>query len=437
MKFSKFALYCCCLALSSCSDREKKLNIVDERLDETLSRNVPQDANILASSAEFASKIFLKYQQAYNTESDIMFFSPWKSTFKPYIDRDYLSSVKGKYAENLHKWTSSEIAELKKNAAMNDCPSRRIKAISIRNTMSYILPTEKPFFEDINRLGGGYPFNENISNMIYIGTPLLILHVTADKAWFLVAYPRSVWPRSLGWVKANDVAFVDEPFIRQYIKSELFVSINDDVVLLSESGRFLSNACMGTILPGTNSELFVPCMGKNGYAEITKCRSSSFVKKPYAFTRDNLIEITRKFLGTKYGWGGYLNNRDCSIMTRDFTTIFGILIPRSSKNQLRQEGCVSIKNISDKSSFLRATAIPFLTLIGWKGHVMLYVGSYADKAVFIHNVCGIKIGENEEGRYVIGKTILSSFDLSKEIESSSKTLEDKVELMYDISAAVR
>jgi hypothetical protein len=312
---------------------------------------------------------------------------------------------------------------------MDSCPSVRIKAIAIKNTMSYRVPTEKPFFSDITKPGESYPFNNNIMNLISLGTPLLVMHISADKAWFLVSNCRFS-----GWVPTSDVAFVDENFIKEYTNNELFVAIDDDISLLSDdsSHRFLSKARMGVILPCTKGKkLLVPYMKDNGYAGFKRCSNHSFVKKPYAFTGEHIIEIAKKFLGTKYGWGGYLEDRDCSMMIRDFATIFGIFLPCGSGGMLFSKGHKSITG--DKDDFLKKNATPFLTIVGTKGHVMIYVGTYKGKPILWHNIWGMRLGKQELGRYVIGKTVLTDLGFCGDIEDTSGSLgQKKADTMFDI-----
>ncbi|GHT97078.1 hydrolase Nlp/P60 [Alphaproteobacteria bacterium] len=411
------------IALSACSG-DRRLCVVDENLDAMLARDVPQDASILASSAEYSAKILTKSQQNMLDEKfNKIFFSPW--TDEVILPEARELFIPDGHGENLHRWSFQERKKIRDNIRAQAYPSVKIKAIAIRNTMSYISPTEKPFFENIKLPGGSYPFNENIQSMIYLGMPLLITHISADKAWFYVScYMFS------GWVKADDIAYVDESFIKSYMQNQLFISIDDDVQLVSDN-CLVSVAHMGAILAGAEKGLIVPHMIENGYAGIEVCQSDSFVKKPYAFTGEHIIEITKKLLGTKYGWGGYLNNRDCSSMTHDFMAIFGIFIPRNGNAQLTMSGYKSLKNVWNRSDFIKKNGIPFLTLVGEKGHVMLYVGTYEEKSIFLNNMWSIKRGEHRDGRYVIGKTILNTLGFGDKVENS-EIMNERAHLMRNV-----
>ncbi|MDR1267575.1 MAG: SH3 domain-containing protein [Holosporales bacterium] len=410
--------------LSSCSREE--LCVVDAGLDEVLSKNIPQDINLLKESADIASKAFLeKNQQTSNEAYNRMFYAPWMDDFSPIIDKLHLAAPSG-HAENLHKWRPQERKKLEENAALSLAPSIKVKAIAIRTTMAYRAPTEKPFFRDIRKPGTSYPFNDNIASMIYLGTPLRILHVSFDRAWFLVGNYRFV-----AWVKANDVAFVDENFIKSYFSHKLSVAIEDGCPLLTENHQFLGMSHIGMLLPKATDGVLVPSFKKDGFAELRFCRTIAFVEKPYRFTEDHILALSKKLLGTKYGWGGFLENRDCAQTIRDFMAVFGA--NGSIYIHCDPQKFISLKG-RDKANFLKENATPFLTVIGCKGHVMLYVGSFNGYPVLFHNLWAIRTGE--DGRYVVGKTILSTTQFGKGIENSSTCIDDKAVFMYDVSKGV-
>lgn len=43
---------------------------------------------------------------------------------------------------------------------------------------------------------------------------------------------------------------------------------------------------------------------------------------PLAFNSNNRIRILNQLLNEPYGWGGLLNNRDCSSFTQDYFATF-------------------------------------------------------------------------------------------------------------------
>ena len=74
--------------------------------------------------------------------------------------------------------------------------------------------------------------------------------------------------------------------------------------------------------------------------------------------------------------------------------------------------------------------VPFLTLVGKKGHVMLYVGHYKNKPVFMHNIWAVPSKFGSADRYVIGKTVLTSSQFGGDVSSDkTRSLEEAISLM--------
>jgi hypothetical protein len=105
-------------------------------------------------------------------------------------------------------------------------------------------------------------------------------------------------------------------------------------------------------------------------------------------------------------------NRDCSAMTRDFMTPFGIWLNRNSSQQAEQGKRIELAGLSpeDKEKTILEHAIPFRTLIWMPGHVTLYLGGYQGQPVILHNTWGLKTKTltGKEGRHIIGRTVLTS-----------------------------
>ena len=75
---------------------------------------------------------------------------------------------------------------------------------------------------------------------------------------------------------------------------------------------------------------------------------------PIAMTPANFARLGNQILGQHYGWGGMLGLRDCSAMTRDLMTPFGIWLPRGNgitptnvTNATKKDFCV--QRMYDKS----------------------------------------------------------------------------------------
>jgi hypothetical protein len=128
-------------------------------------------------------------------------------------------------------------------------------------------------------------------------------------------------------------------------------------------------------------------------------------------------------LTESYGWGGVDFTRDCSSTTQDYFAPFGIWLPRNSYAQSRAGHYTSFKGLSkeEKEALILKEAIPFVTLIYSKGHIMIYVGKYNNKPIIYHNVWGVKTVKNgKKGRYIIGRTVITTLELGKELEGKNE-----------------
>ena len=121
-----------------------------------------------------------------------------------------------------------------------------------------------------------------------------------------------------------------------------------------------------------------------------------------------------------YGWGELLNHRDCSALTRDFIAPFGIYLGRNSASQKYSGKYYDLENINaqDKKEFILKNAIPFLTLVYLKGHIMLYIGEENGEPLVFHNIWGVKtLDENKTmGRFIIGRAVVTTLNPGRELK---------------------
>lgn len=133
-------------------------------------------------------------------------------------------------------------------------------------------------------------------------------------------------------------------------------------------------------------------------------------------------------MGEKYGWGGMFGNRDCSMFLHDILGNFGFYLPRNSQAQMNSENNknqdsalyfdLSQFNSEQKKHQLVKNAIPFGTLLGMRGHIMLYLGEIEGQIYVLHDIWGLRTLQNEtqEGRKIIGKLAVTSLEIGKNIQ---------------------
>jgi hypothetical protein len=171
-------------------------------------------------------------------------------------------------------------------------------------------------------------------------------------------------------------------------------------------------------------EILIAAADKNNCAVIKQVFVSRQIvaPKPLLLNYPNAIKIANELIDEPYGWGGLYGNRDCSAMTRDFFTPFGIWLPRHSEDQVKEVGTyVDLQRLdpAQKEKIILEKGIPYLSLLWRKGHVMLYIGEQNDRALIFHNAWGIKTMDlsGREGRKIIGKAVITTLYPGEELSS--------------------
>lgn len=93
-------------------------------------------------------------------------------------------------------------------------------------------------------------------------------------------------------------------------------------------------------------------------------------------------------LGEPYGWGGTSYYRDCSSLVVDVFSVFGLHLPRNSRQQMQMlavERCPSGRE--QKYQFI--AALPPASVLYFPGHAMLYLGRQGNSLEILHSVYAI------------------------------------------------
>jgi hypothetical protein len=280
-------------------------------------------------------------------------------------------------------------------------------AITVRNADIRILPTEKPFFKDPNLAGEGYPFDYLQNSRIYISTPLKLLYLTSQKDYYFAKSPVGY-----GWIDARAVAFTDESFEKSFRSSDLQTPIVDKEPLYDTNGFFVERLNVGTVL----KKEYMPTRDSGGKAVWTKRQKLVYSgEMPMVLNEQAVALRAYSMYGEPYGWGGYLDNRDCSMFLRDIFVGFGIFLPRNSYEQAKGYTDISAMNQTSKKAYIKANAKAWHTLIYLKGHIMLYVGMDSKgEPLVMHDAWGIKSFENgKEGRKMLGGVVVTTMEEGK------------------------
>ncbi len=318
------------------------------------------------------------------------------------------------YAENSKLWKLKEIKKIIKTTNFSAYNSKLHYGLTTKNAQIRNLPTNKPFYKNPNNAGEGFPFDYLQNSRIHVNTPVLISHYSSDGAWAFVQNPFSS-----GWLPVNSLVLLDAKQRTAFKNSKKIVITKDNLPIYSNKQQYLLHVKLGSIFAyiKDDKDYFYSYMytrfGKKLLLRIPKTKANYM---PIPYNEQNVLHVSNQLLGEKYGWGGYLANRDCSAFTKDFFTPFGLWLPRNSFGQKQSGEYISFEGLNneEKEKMILRKGIAFLSLIYMQGHVMLYAGELEGKAMAMHNVWGIKTNQNgKDGRTIVGKAIVSDLYLGE------------------------
>ena len=395
------------LLFTACSVKEAKL--VEPTQIKT------SDIELLATTANDDS---IDSQKASKDFFD-KYFKPWSATKVSFskIEAMWGNSYRYKkvYLENHQLATADWFDKQIINSNFDDYNTLTKKAIMLKNTNIRVLPTNSPMFYDPTQPGEGFPFDYNQNSAIKINTPIMVSHLSKDRAW---AYIES--GNVGGWVEIGTIAFVDKKFIQEFKNSNYFVSVKEKFPIYDPI--FREYVKVATIFPKKGDEYIIAKKDDDLNAVITyiNLNDDEVEAMPLAFNTENRIKIAKQLMNEPYGWGGFLNNRDCSSFTQDYFATFGKYLHRNSKSQISNGKYLDMSNLSndEKKEFVKKNGVPFSTLVYLKGHIMLYIGIKGNEPLVMHNMWSVRL-KDETGkkyRYIIGKATITTLEPGKEMK---------------------
>lgn len=305
----------------------------------------------------------------------------------------------------------------------------------VRRTDIRALPTNEPLYD-----GPGDPYIDNLqASSLEWGTPLLVMHRSADGSWLY-----AVTELVSGWVPTSDVAFAEpDDFFALYRRGDPLVVTSARADLFGDEDKtaFLGYARMGSLLyedgqiddrPRSGvTRVTMPARDETGALTgmtawvDTRDVSNGFL--PY--TPRNIYQQAFRLLHAPYGWGGSFGERDCSQFLCEIFSTFGIVLPRNSAKQARVgkpvEGFSPDSPDSSKKDLLENGAIPGATLLRFPGHIMLYLGSVRGEPYVIHSTWGYRErrGRSDIVR-LVNRVAVSTLDLGagSDLESHVRRL---------------
>ncbi len=384
-------------------------------------------------------------QARLNEDFNIIYFSVWHEERPFYalpekVGQDFIKyNFKPGYGENKKRLPAAWLKKLRDNAALELYPNTLARGITVRNTNMRELPTNSPHFTRREGDSDGWPFDNLQRSALPANTPVFVCHLSLDRAWALVETSFT-----FGWIPAEDFAPVDEDFVRRWESGRYAVITRDRTPVLDEGGRFVFMASVGHVFPMDGRQddkagLLIAQAGPDGRALIRHgfVPAAAASAKPLRLNRPNAARVANEMIGEPYGWGGLYGNRDCSAMTRDFYTVFGIWLPRHSEDQVREAGIfIDLQGLSadEKEKVILEKGVPYLSLLWRKGHVMLYIGAKDGRALIFHNIWGLRTRDlrGREGRKIIGQAVITTLEPGRELINADRntgTLLDNIAAM--------
>ncbi|MCA1742721.1 MAG: SH3 domain-containing protein, partial [Desulfovibrionales bacterium] len=360
------------------------------------------------------------------------FFGPWNRDKPLYIADEVFWGLKRYeskeiYGENNLPLPPEWIEEMEQKSDTAGYPSVHLPAITVVQASMRVLPTHRPVFYDPSRPGEGFPFDYMQNTLVPAGTPILITHVSSNQEWALAETEFAA-----GWIRWNEAALVDQNFINSYQTDSLAGFTSDNISIFDENDNYLVSGRVGMSLPLISydretgiSTAIMPARNARGYAEAFQIEVSQNYLLPMPFHPDegNFSAILNSMMGQTYGWGGLYQNRDCSALLKDVFSGFGIFLPRNSRGQAEAGKNINLQGLSpsEKDNIIRTQGRPWLSILYMPGHVMLYIGQNPDtgQTAAYHSMWGLrtKQGFGETGRWIIGRTVITSLEPGREMSS--------------------
>ncbi|EAL1910711.1 hypothetical protein IDD75_001788, partial [Campylobacter jejuni] len=292
------------------------------------------------------------------------------------------------------------------NANIQEFGKLNQKALIIQNTIIKNLPTQRailknPFFEN-----EGIPFDYASDGILNTGSPVLISHFSKDKRYAFV-----LGEAGFGFVESKNLEFFSNDRAKIYENLNFITPLKEKFAIYSEDGKFFFESRIGAIYPyyKEDKNYFYGKIGSKKY-KISKKDVSKF---PLQFNDKNLKNQLSQVLNLPYGWGGYNFERDCSLLTRDIFSAFGLYLPRNSAAQKNSFNHFDISTLSNsqKKDFLNRFGKAYLSLLYLPGHIMLYAGQITDNNIAIHNIWGLR--KDATQRLLISSSVITSLEIGK------------------------
>ena len=383
--------------------------------------NFPQEINVYTKKSALPHKRYYDIQKRF----DKKYFSVWSYKRPP----EKVSTARWPfkvyargcaYGENLQLLEKPWFDEMIREANFKQFGKISRYGMTLHFSSLRNYPTHKPLFRDPKRAGEGFPFDYLQNSAVHANEPVYISHYSKDRAWTYV-----YTSYASGWLPSYSIAYMSKKQRKKWMRAKPVFLLKEKVALTDTQGHFLFYSRVGmrlSFLKKRGLYTYARAIAPGAFNKPTfvtvRFKHTDVATKPLYLNANNLRKITAGVMNSNYGWGGLYEERDCSSTLRDIYAPFGIWIPRNSNQQSHVGKIISFKglNVQEKEALIKEQAIPFETFLHRKGHIMLYLGTYEDNIMILHNMWGIRTVNDdlEEGRVIVGKVVISTLDIGSE-----------------------
>ncbi|KZC33942.1 MULTISPECIES: C40 family peptidase [Rhodanobacter] len=242
------------------------------------------------------------------------------------------------------------------------------------------------------------------------GTPVAIVHASADGRWLFV-----VSPRYAAWTGKENVAegsaaqvfgYADKTPYRvitgatehtvftreQPAVSQLQLDMGARIPLVTD---LPPDQPVNGQTPYTAHVLELPLRKADGTLAFTPAllqKNTDTAADYLPLTRANIIRQAFKFLGERYGWGHAYDGRDCSGFVSDVYRSMGVEMPRNTSRQAISPALEHRAFTTKDSREARIAAVQALEvgdLVYIPAHVMMVIGHLHGQPYVIHDTTGM------------------------------------------------
>lgn len=358
------------------------------------------------------------------------YFSSYKGQWLAETFSDSLDAMmkRNSFTDDGQRADSDFFEDIETNMDINSVPNEvKVRfGFVVAYTHQRVLPTSSGLYSKKKN----HAFDRLQNSALDLGTPVAILHETADKKWF---YTDS--PLSAGWILSEDVGVCTRDQLIHYARAEPFavtlgaktdIFLDEDLLdhhaYVRMGSRF---ACRDAQKKGV-VEILLPVRAEDGSLDfVGGFISERDIHRGYLpYTQRTIINQAFRMLNAPYGWGGMFGEQDCSRFIQEIFATVGILLPRNSSQQAKvgahavrfDENMTSVK----RRQKISQDAAAGITLLQMNGHIMLYLGMAYGEPYAIHDMWGY--GEKASGREnlrVVNRVVVTNLNLGADTKSGS------------------